>query len=44
MVLAYLIQGSGRAGRDGTLAKVIIYYSGKDIKTDFQIIAENRET
>ncbi|EXX53255.1 Sgs1p [Rhizophagus irregularis DAOM 197198w] len=40
-----LVQQIGRAGRDGNKAKSIIFYSiKKDLRTNFGILAENRET
>ncbi|PKY58178.1 P-loop containing nucleoside triphosphate hydrolase protein [Rhizophagus irregularis] len=40
-----LVQQIGRAGRDGNEAKSIIFYSiKKDLRTNFGILAENRET
>ncbi|CAB4441893.1 unnamed protein product [Rhizophagus irregularis] len=40
-----LIQHIGRAGRDGNEAKSVIFYSTKkDLRTNFGILAENRET
>ncbi|PKC62659.1 hypothetical protein RhiirA1_464851 [Rhizophagus irregularis] len=39
-----LIQVVGRAGRDGNTAKHFIFYSKKDIRTNYSIIAEYRET
>jgi superfamily II DNA helicase RecQ len=43
-ILANLIQEIGRAGRDGNEAKSVIFYSiKKDLRTNFGILAENRE-
>jgi superfamily II DNA helicase RecQ len=42
--IANLIQEAGRAGRDGNTAKHFIFYSKKDIRTNYSIIAEYRET
>ena len=43
--IASLVQQIGRAGRDGSEAKSIIFYSiKKDLRTNFGILAENRET
>ncbi|CAB4427918.1 unnamed protein product [Rhizophagus irregularis] len=42
--MANLVQQIGRAGRDGNDAKSIIFYSiKKDLRTNFGILAENRE-
>jgi superfamily II DNA helicase RecQ len=39
------VQQIGRAGRDGNEAKSIVFYSiKKDLRTNFGILAENRET
>jgi len=42
--IASLIQEAGRAGRDGNTAIHFIFYSKKDIRTNYSIIAEYRET
>ncbi|UZN99576.1 uncharacterized protein OCT59_000843 [Rhizophagus irregularis] len=40
-----LIQEIGRAGRDGNEARSVMFYSiKKDLRTNFGILAENRET
>ncbi|PKK65464.1 P-loop containing nucleoside triphosphate hydrolase protein [Rhizophagus irregularis] len=39
-----LIQEAGRTGRDGNMAKHFIFYSKKDIYTNYSIVAEHRET
>uniref|UniRef100_U9TP61 DNA 3'-5' helicase n=1 Tax=Rhizophagus irregularis (strain DAOM 181602 / DAOM 197198 / MUCL 43194) TaxID=747089 RepID=U9TP61_RHIID len=39
-----LIQEAGRAGRDGNTATHFIFYGKKDIRTNYSIIAEYRET
>ncbi|CAB4387207.1 unnamed protein product [Rhizophagus irregularis] len=39
-----LIQEAGRAERDGNTANHFIFYSKKDIRTNYSIIAEYRET
>ncbi|CAB4494122.1 unnamed protein product [Rhizophagus irregularis] len=44
MSMTNLIQVVGRAGRDGNTAKHFIFYSKKDIRTNYSIIAEYRET
>jgi superfamily II DNA helicase RecQ len=41
---ANLIQEAGRAGRDGNTAIHVIFFSKKDIRTNYSIIAEYRET
>jgi len=42
--IASLIQEAGRAGRDGNMATHYIFYSKKDIRTNYSTIAEYRET
>ncbi|PKK69994.1 putative sgs1 protein [Rhizophagus irregularis] len=44
MSMTSLIQEAGRAGRDGNTANHFIFYSKKDIRTNYSIIAEYRET
>ncbi|POG68773.1 putative sgs1 protein [Rhizophagus irregularis DAOM 181602=DAOM 197198] len=44
MSMTSLIQEAGRAGRDGNTATHFIFYGKKDIRTNYSIIAEYRET
>lgn len=44
MFIANLIQEAGHAGRDGNTATHVIFFSKKDIRTNYSIIAEYRET
>jgi len=39
-----LIQEAGRAGRDGNMATHYIFFSKKDIRINYSIVAEYRET
>ncbi len=40
-----LVQQIGRAGRNGSESRSVIFYSiKKDLRTNFGILAENRET
>src|SRR3989442_765685 len=43
-IIANLIQEAGRAGRDGNTATHFIFFSKKDIRTNYSIVAEHRET
>ncbi|RHZ48037.1 hypothetical protein Glove_562g38 [Diversispora epigaea] len=43
MSMMNLVQESGRAGRDGNFSNHIIFYSKKDIRTNYSIIAEYKE-
>ena len=43
-LIANLIQEAGCAGRNGNMAKHFIFYSKKDICTNYSIIAEYQET
>ncbi|CAB4373272.1 unnamed protein product [Rhizophagus irregularis] len=43
MSITNLIQEAGRAGRDGNTATHVIFFSKKDICTNYSIIAEYRE-
>lgn len=42
-LIGNLIQEIGRAGRDGLPAQSIIYYSARDFKTLYSILAGERE-
>lgn len=42
--IANLIQEAGRARCDGNTATHVLFFSKKDIRTNYSIIAEYRET
>ncbi|RIA79951.1 putative sgs1 protein, partial [Glomus cerebriforme] len=44
MSITNLIQEAGRAGRDGSPARHFIFFSKKDIRVNYSIVAEYQET